>query len=119
MNLEDVAAAVEQEAENLDLVVGPVARSGDRVTVYLSSAHESDGTAIIQSNGVELLSLYLEEFHWPEFAHEENDHPAVIKELVGLAACTCSGALGSEPNDAGGVQSGLGWRSPRRGRFTS
>lgn len=86
MNLEDVAAAVEQEAENLDLVVGPVARSGDRVTVYLSSAHESGGTAIIESNGVELFSLYLEEFHWPEFAHEENDHPAVIKELVGLAA---------------------------------
>ena len=77
---------MEAEAEALDLVVGPVARDCDRVKVYLSAAHESGGTAIIESNGVELFSLYLEEFHWPEFAYEENDQRAVIKELTGLAA---------------------------------
>lgn len=47
------------EADTLDLVVGPVVREADRVRVFLSAAHESGGTAIIESNGVELFSLYL------------------------------------------------------------
>lgn len=83
---EDVAAAVEVEADALDLVVGPVVRETDRVRVFLSAAHESGGTASIESNGVELFSLYLEQFHWPHFAHEDDDQRRLLRDLVSLAA---------------------------------
>jgi hypothetical protein len=83
---EDVAAAVQAEADALDLVVGPVVRDGDWVKVYLSAAHASGGTAIIESNGVERFSLHMEEFHWPEFAFEEQDQHQVIRDLARLAA---------------------------------
>jgi hypothetical protein len=83
---EDVAAAVQVEAEAPDLVVGPVVRDSYGVQVYLSAAHESFGTAIIDSNGVERFSLYLEQFHWPEFAYQEADQREVISKLARLAA---------------------------------
>jgi hypothetical protein len=86
MTPEDVAAAVQVEADTLALVVGPVVREADRVKLFLSAAHESGGTAVIESNGVELFSLYLERFHWPHFAHEEDDQRQVIRDLVSLAA---------------------------------
>lgn len=86
MSPEEVEAAVKGEADALDLVVGPVVRETDRVLVYLSAVHESGGTAIIESDGVELFSLYLEDFHWPEFAYEEPDQRRVIHELAQLAA---------------------------------
>lgn len=74
------------EADALDLVGGPVVREADRVRVFLSAAHESGHTAIIESNGVELFSLYPEQFHWPHFAHEEDDQRQLIRDLVSLAA---------------------------------
>lgn len=83
---EDVAAVVQTEADALDLVVGPVVREADRVKVFLSAAHESGGTAIIESNGDELFSLYLEQYHWPHFAHEEDDQRQLLRDLVSLAA---------------------------------
>lgn len=86
MTPEEVATAVQTEADALDLVVGPVVLDGGRVMVHLSAAHASGGTAIIESNGVELFSLYMEEFHWPEFAYEEADQQRVIQELARLAA---------------------------------
>jgi hypothetical protein len=86
MTPEEVAAAVQTAADALDLVVGPVVREGDWVKVYLSAAHPSGGTAIIESNGVERFSLYMEEFHWPEFAYEERDQNDVIRDLARLAA---------------------------------
>ncbi len=91
MTPEDVAAVVQIEADALDLVVGPVVREVDRVRVFLSAAQESGGTAIIESNGVELFSLYLKQFHWPHFAHEEDDQRQLLRDLVSLAALHLSG----------------------------
>lgn len=79
------------EADALDLVVGPVVREVELVRVFLSAAHESAGTAIIESNGVELFSLYLEQFHWPHFAYEKDDQRQLVRDLVGLAARHLSG----------------------------
>lgn len=86
MTPDEVAAAVQLEADALDLVVGPVVRERDRVKVFLSAAHESGGTAVIESDGVERFSLYLEDFHWPEFAYEEQGQREVIHDLAHLAA---------------------------------
>jgi len=82
---------VQIEAHALELVVGPVVREADRVRVFLSAAHESGGTAVIESDGVELFSLYLEQFHWPHFAHEEDDQRQLVRDLVSLAALHLSG----------------------------
>lgn len=73
------------EADALDLVVGPVVREGCRVRLFLSATHESAGAAIIESDGVERFSLYLEDFHWPEFAYEEQVQRQVIHDLARLA----------------------------------
>ena len=88
---EHVAAVVRIEADAVDLVVGPVIREADRVKVFLSAAKESAGAAIIETDGVELFSLYLEQFHWPHFAHEEDDQREVLQDLVSLAALHLSG----------------------------
>lgn len=77
---------METEATAHDLVVGPVIHQRDEVDIWLSAAHESGGTARIRTNGVELFSLYLEDYHWPEFAYEESDQEQVLRELVSLAA---------------------------------
>lgn len=91
MTPEDVAAVVHIEADAIDLVVGPVVREADRVKVFLSAAQESGGTAAIESNGGELFSLYLEHFHWPHFAYEEDDQRELLRDLVSLAALHLSG----------------------------
>jgi hypothetical protein len=83
---EEVVTAVQLEADALDLVVGPVVQDGGWVKVFLTTAHASGGTAIIESDGVERFSLHMEEFHWPEFAHEEQDQHEVIRDLARLAA---------------------------------
>jgi hypothetical protein len=105
---EDVAAAVQVEADTRDLVVGPVVREADRVRVSLSAAHESGRTAIIESNGVELFSLYLEQFHWPHFAHEEDDQRQLLRDLVSLAALHLFGGSTSRTERRG-------WRSEQVG----
>lgn len=86
MTPEEVTNAVQEDADRLDLVVGPAGVKEGRAIVYLSAAHESAGTAIIESNGLELFSLYLDGFHWPEFAYEAADQRRVIHDLTRLAA---------------------------------
>lgn len=79
-------ADADADAADLDLVVGPVAYEAKRVQVFLSAAHPSGRTAIVDVSGGELFSLLLEEFHWPEFEYVERNQRQVVRELFELAA---------------------------------
>jgi hypothetical protein len=83
-----VADAVAADAEELDLVVGPVVREGRRVLIYLSAAHRSGRTAVIETLGGEVFFLLLDDFHWPpEFEYDDlGVQRRVVRELVELAA---------------------------------
>jgi len=91
MDLGDLVAAIEDQATALDLIVGPVVREHHRVKVFLSAAHPSGGTVVIETDGIELFSLYLEEFHWPQFAYDDAGQLELVGELVEQARTHLTG----------------------------
>lgn len=86
MTPEEVADAVAAAADEFDLVEGPIVREGGRICIYLSAAHSSGRTAVIDTDGLERFSLLLDDFHWPEFEYELDAQRSVLRELVELAA---------------------------------
>ena len=86
MTPSDAADAVAAEAVDRDLVVGPVVMDGSRVVIYLSAAHRSGRTAVIETDGAERLSLVLDDFRWPGFAYEAGAQSDALREVVALAA---------------------------------
>ena len=86
VTLDELADAAAADAAELDLVVGPVVREGGRVLIYLSAAHPSGRTAVIDTDGGEVFFLLLDDFQWVEFAYDLGTERGVVRELVELAA---------------------------------
>jgi len=76
----------QHEADARDLVVEPVVHLQGWVQIWLSASHPAGRTAILDTDGVERLSLSLDGFCWHEFEYDEQAQDGTIRDLVELAS---------------------------------